>query len=155
MDSEQTTNPYAAPLTAEAILTEAELQGTPSWRREKFRLLLGMVAVFAVAGFVSGFLPDEGSASRSVSLAMGLAFSLLIVRWCAYDRQERGLAPWPHFGLLMVICPGPLIMVPIYLLATRGAPGLISTAKAAVFFVFLIVVFGIAGLPAEFLTNGE
>jgi hypothetical protein len=52
---------------------------------------------------------------------------------------------------MMVICPGWLIMVPVYLLATRGVRGLSAVAKAAAFFALLCAVSAITAFAVTLL----
>ena len=66
--------------------------------------------------------------------------AMLIVGWCDIDREERQLDRWRFFVPLMVLCPGPLVVLPAYLFVTRGVGGFVATAIAIAFFGLMIFV---------------
>lgn len=99
-----------------------------------------MIVLFAVGGAVSALLPDTPRVDTAFNFAIAISFAVLILRWCEYDRWERGDAPWRFFTPLMVIAPGPWLMVPIYLISTRRLRGLVVATKAILFFAFLVVI---------------
>jgi hypothetical protein len=90
-----------------------------------------------------------------IDFASGLIVVILILGWCRIDREERQLTPWRFFVPLMVLCPGPLILMPTYLFVTRGRGGFAATAKASAFLVLMIVVAGAALGMALLLTGAE
>jgi hypothetical protein len=159
MDFEQPSNPYESPQCLQTSAAQAETKPEFSYQKAKRRQLLGMIVTFAVSGFVSGIIVDDRVLSRLADVAAAIAFAFFVLRWCDYDhgerqeRQERlwqGL-PWRYFTPLMLLCPGPPIMVPVYLLATRGLRGFISIAWALAFFALLVAV----GIVAEVVGDLE
>jgi hypothetical protein len=108
-----------------------------------------MAVLFFVSGVLWGSLPDEpdqapasGVRGRVALVALDvlgvIAFHVLAYVWCEYDRLERGKPRWRRFAFLVIVCPGPLVMAPVYLCATRGTRGLWATAKAAVLLAVLL-----------------
>jgi hypothetical protein len=102
------------------------------YSRNKRRLLLAMVALFAIYGLFLGFFPAD--VLRVAAFATSIAFAILVVSWCAQDRAERNIRPWRGFAFFVVVFPTALVMMPLYLLRTRGTSGVKSTALAAAFF---------------------
>jgi len=121
---------------------------------KKRRMLFGMVVLFAVNGFLTGVLGEDSALSAPLELVTAIAFAVMVVCWCEYDRIQRQAQRWRFFIVLMVVCPGPLVMIPVYLCVTRGVRGLISTAMAAAFFLLLIAV-AMTGLLAGALLNND
>lgn len=140
LDADDFTNPYQSPQFSQTPESAIDTPFDPSCQQGKRRQLFWMVALFAISGLASGLLPVTPRMDAVLNLGTGIAFALLILRWYECDRWERGEAPWRFFGPLMVIFPGPIVMVPVYLISTRGLRGLVATMKAALFFVFLITV---------------
>ena len=139
MDLENDQNPYQSPRNAwDGESSELSGLPAPSFRREKRRLLLIMLLVYAITGALIGALPAD--LSGFIEFAAMVVIVILTLRWCDYDRGEQEVERWSYFGIMMILCPGPLIVMPIYLLSTRGVRGLLSIAKAFVFFVILIAV---------------
>ena len=54
---------------------------------------------------------------------------------------------------MIVICPGPFVMMPAYLLVTRGLGGFSAIAKA-IAFVVLMVVLSVAAFVSGLLFTG-
>jgi hypothetical protein len=109
------------------------------FRRAKRKVLLAMLLVFALSGFLLPLTGAEVVLRRGVDIATAIGTTVLILQWCAYDCRQRMLRRWPYFGLMLVLCPGPLILMPIYFFATRGWRGLISILKALVLFTLAVV----------------
>lgn len=156
MNSEEATNPYESPQCVDATAEQTAADILASCQDAKRRQLLGMIITFAVSGFVSGWV-DDLALSRFIDLATGLVFAFLILRWCDNDHYERqqnqeplwhGM-PWRYFAFMMILCPGPLIMMPIYLLVTRGWRGFISIAWAGAFFALLVAVCAVAAVASD------
>jgi hypothetical protein len=146
-------NPYLSPETAQAAETISDASDQWSCRQQKRQQLIWMLALFAVSGFLTGILPEDTAWTAVLQVAMGIVFAVLVLGWCEYDRIERQSRRWPYFTFFMVIVPGPLIMVPTFLFATRGGKGFVAIAKAGAFFVLLIAVFVVAGVLGVMLTG--
>lgn len=54
---------------------------------------------------------------------------------------------------MMILCPGPVILLPIYFLSTRGIRGFLSIGKTLLFFVILVVVTVLAAVAGATLTS--
>lgn len=147
-------NPYESPQVDEASIAEAPDPVKQSFRDAKLRVLTWMVVVFAVSGFLTWIISEESGFGRIVDVATMVCFAVLLLQWCSLDRTERQLDPWPYFVLLVVLCPGPLIMMPLYLCRTRGWGGLIATGKAVLFFLLLIGVAVLGTIVGMCVTEG-
>ncbi len=122
-----------------------------SYAKEKRQVLIWMTVLFAVSGAISGAVQDE-QLIPLIGMATGLLFALLIIAWCGHDRGELEIDAWPLFGPMMVICPGPIVLVPAYLFATRGfLHGLIGLLKAAMFMLLLITVSVLSTMAVAFI----
>lgn len=133
-------NPYQAPKAEELLAEEPAFRERVSYRREKNRQLLWMLGLFAVAGVLEGLVLSQPDLGMILNVAASLAFCILILNWCHYDRLELGRRRWRYFAPMMVLLPGPLVMVPLYLVVSRGARGLWSTFLAACFLALLFAV---------------
>ncbi len=131
---------------SKGIELETSGEVTSVTARNKRRILLRMVILFAVCGFATG-LSHGDTLHRVVDFGMAIAFAILVLDWCAQDRAERNLRPWRGFTLMMVFFPTALVMVPLYLIKTRGLGGVKSTILAAAFFIAILLV---ALIAAEF-----
>ena len=70
-----------------------------------------------------------------------IVFLIAIIRWTYYDAAERDFELWRYFFALMVVFPGPLIMMPLYFILSRGwAAGLIMCGYAV---AFVLLQYGI------------
>lgn len=146
-------NPYASPLSPyESATGDADGEGeglnsVPSLHRAKRRVLMWMMGLGALFGFFNGLFNLESDTDnvRVFSLITGLCFCALVLRWCAYDRIEYQMPRWAFFTVYVVICPTVLIIIPIYLFASRGAGGFLATLKAAGVFIAWGLVGGVAG----------
>ncbi|MEX2118574.1 MAG: hypothetical protein WD847_03115 [Pirellulales bacterium] len=129
-------NPYQAPATE----FEPSVEPPPlaAFHDRKRRLLWWMVVLFAAAGFLAGMVESDSLQLRGLNIVHAVAWAVLLLKWCAYDREEFDVERWRLFAFMMVICPGPLIMIPAHLFATRGWEGVVATLKAAAFLVLLL-----------------
>jgi hypothetical protein len=147
-DDEQL-NPYRAPESAQEPAADQILDFASRKRRKLIQLLILM----AIMGFLTGILPEDSSIDRVTDLASAIGMAMLIVGWCDIDREERHLDRWRYFVLLMVFCPGPLIVLPTYLFVTRGVGGFAATAKATAFFGLMIFVGAVTFVLGLLLTG--
>ena len=143
-------NPYQAPESAQEPAADQIFDFTSRKRRKLFQLL----ALMAIMGLLTGILPDDSSINRVTDLANTIGIYLLIFGWCDIDREERHLDRWRYFVLLMVVCPGPLIVLPTYLFVTRGVGGFVATAIAIAFFGLMIFVGAVTLVMGLLLTGG-
>lgn len=147
-------NPYAPPELTTEHVTINDADSTLDFARRKRRKLHQMLITTAILGFATGIFPEGSSLEQIASFAAGLSFNILILGWCTIDREERNLEPWRFFAPMMVLLPGPILMVPIYLFTTRGLEGFAATAKAFAFFVLMMVVVMITAIMG-FLVTGQ
>ena len=142
-------NPYRAPKSR----PEPAADQIPDFASRKRRKLIQILFVMAIFGFLAGLLPEDSSINRVKELLSGIGISILIVGWCDIDREERHLDRWRFFVLLMVLCPGPLIIMPTYFFVTRGVGGFAATAKAIAFFGLMSFVCGVTIVFGALLTG--
>ncbi len=148
-------NPYKSPEATQGHVAAHDAPVILDFARRKRRQLVFVLIAMAISGFLSGFLAEDSGWSHMVDLATGLIVAILIVGWCEIDREERQLSRWRLFVPLMVLCPGPLIMIPTYFFVTRGLGGFAATAKASAFLVLMILAAGAAFGMALLLTGAE
>jgi hypothetical protein len=146
-------NPYQSPEVEETSPLEALPSAPTSYRDAKIQTLIGMAVVYAVSGLFAGLLPEESPVQLIVDLATFVLFAVLLLKWCTLDRVERQIEAWPMFPVLLIICPGPLIIMPLYFCSTRGWAGLIATGKAALFLVLLFLVAVVGAVVGAMLTG--
>ena len=141
-------NPYAPPDLVEGSAGESVLVDVGLFRQQKLKRLAYMLILFTALGFFGVLIEDRPVAARVFELAGSLCFVILVLSWCSIDREERGLTAWPFFALMMILCPGPLILMPIYFCATRGVRGLWSCLIAGAFMFTLFVAAGLGAFVA-------
>ncbi len=141
-------NPYRAPESP----PEPAADQIPDFASRKRRKLIQLLVLMGVIGCLTGLLSEDSSINRLTDLIGGISMAMLILGWCDIDREERSLDRWRFFVILMVLCPGPLVMLPAYLFVTRGIGGFAATAKAIAFLGLMmfvgVVSFGIGALLA-------
>ena len=70
-----------------------------------------------------------------------VVFILAVLRWAHCDAAERRFTLWRYFTQLMVIFPGPLFVLPVYFVKSRGwSAGLTTTLLAAGFLILQIAI---------------
>lgn len=148
-------NPYESPEAAPVDVAAQESAIVLDFARRKRRQLVLLLVAMAISGFLAGFISENSGWSTLADLVSGLAVAILILGWCDIDREERQLSRWPFFVALMILCPGPLIIVPTYLFVTRGVGGFAATAKAAAFLLLMIGVMIATSVMALLLTGAE
>ena len=63
-----------------------------------------------------------------------IVFVIVIIQWTYLDAAERGFQLWRYYVPLMVICPGPAFVMPVYFIKSRGwSRGLAACGLALVF----------------------
>jgi hypothetical protein len=132
-------NPYQAPGVEVGIGQREHAGDELGFRRAKRRILLAILLLFALSGFLAPLTHGDATLQKGCDLVTGIALAVLLLQWCEYDRREHAIKRWRYFGLMMIVCPGPVILMPIYFLATRGSRGLLSILKASVCFALAIV----------------
>jgi len=118
------------------------------WRRSsdvdlirlKQRTLLWMLFWSAFAGFISGTLQVRDAFDCLPLVAALAALAALAYRWCDADARLRRFAQWEIFVPALYVFPGPLLVVPMYLAATRRMRCLRSMMLAAVYLFVMVSV---------------
>ena len=147
--AEDSLNPYRAPDSPQ----EPAADQIPDFASRKRRKLIQLLVLMAILGFLTGLFQDS-SINRVTDLTGAIVMAMLIVRWCAIDREERQLDRWRFFVPLMVLCPGPLVVLPAYLFVTRGVGGFVATAIAIAFFGLMMFVGAVTLVMGLLLTGG-
>ena len=96
------------------------------------------LVIFLVWGVVAGAL--AGVATEFWGSFIGLIdlvlSAVLIIQWAYLDADEHDFELTPYFVPLMIICPGMLIVMPIYFIKSRGClRGLLASIVCLVFLV--------------------
>ncbi len=120
-------------------VTEDFVEETPSYARSKRNCLVFLLAWAIVWGFVGGAASvNWGTAIVFLDAVM---FLIAIVRWTYLDAAEHDFQLWRHFVTLLVICPGPVVIMPVYFIRSRGwRAGLIACGLALAFWVLQIAL---------------
>ncbi len=106
--------------------------------RLKQRALIWMLFWSAVAGFATG-CPDVWDAVGCLpQVVAAVAFVSLTYQWCDADAQLRRFSNWDNFVPALYICPGPLVVVPVYIAATRRKT-LVRSMSLAALYLFVLV----------------
>ena len=103
----------------------------------KQRALLWMLIWSGLAGFATGSAAVWDLFGCLPHLVAVLAFISLTYRWCDADAQLHRFAHWNNFVPALYVCPGPLVVVPVYLAATRRASRLRSLSLSALYLFVL------------------
>ena len=87
------------------------------------------------AVFSGGIYGIVGVAWEKPLLLLDLiVFALATITWTQHDAQQHGFTLWRFFVPLMVIFPGPLFVMPVYFVQSRGwASGLMAILLSVVF----------------------
>lgn len=111
----------------------------PSLGRRKRNCLIFLLLWAIVAGFVFGAVSVEWE--TPILILDMIVFLGVIVKWTYLDAEERDFTLWRYFVPLTVICPGPIFMMPVYFIRSRGwGRGLIACVLA---FVYAVLQFGL------------
>jgi hypothetical protein len=132
-------NPYQSPGADITIGEDRQADDEGMFRRAKRKVLLAILLLFVLDGFLAPLTEGDAALRGGRNIVTAIALAALLLQWCQYDRREHAIKRWPCFGVMMIICPGPLILMPVYFLATRGWRGLISIMKASGMFAMAIV----------------
>jgi hypothetical protein len=120
----------------------------PPWRRatdvalirSKERALAWMLPWCAVAGFVAGSLEIRDGFDALPLFVTVVALTVLAYRWCDADARLQRFEYWDVFVPALYVFPGPLAVVPAYLVATRRSRSVRSLALAALYLFVLVSV---------------
>jgi hypothetical protein len=113
----------------------------------KRRTLITLVVATATFGILVG-APDGAGYVNSVAAVVQIVVKLtLAVRWCRDDAEERGFTLWRRFSFCTIVFPGPFLMVPIYLIKSRGNAGIVSCG----YFVILATSIGAIEVAAMYV----
>jgi hypothetical protein len=108
--------------------------------RAKQRALTWILFWGAMAGFVTGCLEFKDAFDCLPQFVAVLAFTVLAYRWCDADARLRRFDYWDVFVPALYVFPGPLAVVPVYLVATRRARSVRSLSLAALYLFVLAAV---------------
>jgi len=108
--------------------------------QSKQRSLAWMLPWCAVAGFVAGCLEIRDGFDALPLFVTVVALTVLAYRWCDADARLQRFAYWDVFVPALYVFPGPLAVVPAYLVATRRGRSVRSLMLAAVYLFVLISV---------------
>lgn len=112
---------------------------TSPYARRKRNCLILLLVWAVVSGFVFGAVPVDWE--NPLVILDAIVFVIVIIKWTFLDAAEHGFGLWRYFVPLMVICPGPLIVMPVYFIRSRGwAAGLIACGLAV---TFCLLQFGV------------
>ena len=107
------------------------------------RWCLGFLLLWAViSGVISGLIAVEWQ-DPWVFVDV-IVCTLAIITWTYSDAALHNYRPWRFFIPMMIICPGPLIVMPIYFVRTRGWSKGIGATLLALGFMVLQSGVGIA-----------
>lgn len=126
-------------LAGEPVLTVEEVVTASSFRRRK-RGWLMFLSVCAIGfGILSGALRDDWE--KPLLFLDAIVFVIAIVQWAYLDAAELGFHLWRYFVPLMIICPGPFLVMPVYFVKSRGWIRGLAACGLAV--AFLLLQFGL------------
>ncbi|MCA9185485.1 MAG: hypothetical protein R3E01_27640 [Pirellulaceae bacterium] len=110
-----------------------------SHSRTKRNCLLILLIWTAVSGGICGIVDDElGKVMRAID---GVVFALTTIKWTYQDAKQHNFRLWRYFIPLYVICPGPLLVMPVYFVKSRGwSSGLVAVFVAIGFVMLLTAV---------------
>ncbi len=146
-DATDEINPFASPNVhyGPTIAADAEPDASLSWK--KIVCLFFMLGVGAASGFVDMAAPEF---ERVNSIVSGLAFVIALATWTHLDARQRDYELWSSFVVMLVLCPGPIFVMPYYFINSRGWMGGILACLLSMGFMFLYIVVAIVGaLVAE------
>ncbi|MDZ4779850.1 MAG: hypothetical protein SGJ19_06335 [Planctomycetia bacterium] len=119
---DESPNPYQSPLAPSQALDLPE-QDSNDWNAlsmKKRRYLIAVLVVMFLVGLFEGILPLTEQQMRRLDTISGIIAAVLIYQWCVADALQRSTALWKYAALTFVICPGPIIVLPIHFVRTRG-----------------------------------
>jgi hypothetical protein len=123
-------------------------------RQIRRRALLWMFGTCLFEGLGVILFLDDDLLLNVVRIATYLACTALLHQWCGADARLHSRELWPHFALTLVVCPGPLLVLPIHLVRTRGVRGLLSLLLA-IGFVVVLVIAEYIGIEIGIFLSGE
>lgn len=86
----------------------------------KRRTLSTLVIATIAFGIIAGAPNDASPVKPAAALIQFLVTCTLILAWCRLDADQRNFTLWRRFAFFTVAFPGPLVMVPLYLIKSRG-----------------------------------
>lgn len=106
----------------------------------KLRALAWMPCWSAVAGFAAGLLTVHDIFDCLPLFVAWSAMTVLAYRWCDADARLQPYTHWDVFVPALFVCPGPLVVVPAYLMASRRGRCVRSLSLTALYVFVLIAV---------------
>jgi len=108
--------------------------------RRAQRLLLSLLALFAVMGVLHARVPEARQPFGEFAVGESILVAALLFAWCKADAAERGISP-PKGAPVLVALFAP-VGVPYYILRTRPwRAAAVSILRAFLFFLALGVVY--------------
>jgi hypothetical protein len=138
---DESPNPYQSPRAPSqaVVLPEQNANDWCALLMKKRRYLIAVLVVMFLSGLFEGILPLTERQARRLDIISGVIAAVLIYQWCVADARQRSTSLWKYAALTFVICPGPIIVLPIHFIRSRGVGrGLIGTLYAMGFFALMI-----------------
>ena len=143
----------AAQMNLEAVAAdETDVQTPDADSTSKRRALRRMLIWTGASGFVTGLLGETSPTGFIFQIAAWFAFLALLVGWCEADSRQRDIPLWRYFIPMLVLFPGPALVMPIYFLRSRGGRGIVTTLLAALFLIGLLAVDVIGAVAGTLLS---
>lgn len=142
-DMDETQNPYQSSQSSLQPLEPQDPNASVfnALAIKKRRYLIAMLILLFLVGLVEGILPLTDRQMRRLDTICGIISAVLVYQWCAADALQRSATLWKYAALTFVICPGPMIVLPIYFIRSRGVGlGLIATLYAVGFAAIMFAV---------------
>ena len=112
---------------------------TPPHARIKRNCLIFLLVWAVVSGSIYGIVQVEWE--KPLLLLDIIVFALAIIKWTRHDAEQHDFPLWRYFIPLIVICPGPLFVMPVYFVRSRGWwAGMIAILLSATFVVLQIAI---------------
>ena len=88
------------------------------YSRRKRNCLAGIVAISIATGIGNGAL--GGDWDNTFEFVISIAITIGGIMWTYRDAAEHDFSLSPYFVWLIVLLPGPLVVMPVYFVKTRG-----------------------------------
>ena len=118
---------------------ESVAPARPPLAQRKRKCLIFLLVWALISGSIFGIVDAEWE-TPLLFLDM-IVFLIAIIKWTYHDAEQHDFSLWRYFVPLMVLCPGPLLVMPVYFVRSRGwAGGMIATLLS---FAFVALQFAI------------
>lgn len=125
------------------------------YTRPKRECLIMILVVAAIDGLATPFVPSDLEVLWLV--AVPIALNVCCIKWAWIDADQYQVTLPRYFVPLMVICPGPLILLPIHLIRSRGwRNGLWACLKGAgMLAMWIALQLGASSVAQRLMGNSE